>query len=119
MSGNGNLTVLLPSGDVLGRHLTTADAAREVLTYDGREFDIVAEGEGGFTLRSRQPVAGFHHWTRTVIYSAADTREAAEAEIFGRVVTAHWERHPDVMADEDYDAMQAEIEAEIAAQGEK
>lgn len=103
-------TVLHDSA-VLGRHLTAAEAAAEILTHDGREYDIRPEQDGGFTLWSRQEVAN-RGWTRTVIYSAADTMAEAEAEIFGRVIAAGWDRHPDAMTDADYDAMMADLAEE-------
>lgn len=142
---------VLHDGDVLGRGLTAAEAAAEILTYDGREYEVrpqyltcgqvfdsaadaeayyadqaasMAEGgmpiapeaagilrprPSGFWLWSRQQVVG-RDWTRTVVYSAADTREEAEAEIFGRVIEAGWARHPEAMTDADYDAMMADLE---------
>lgn len=96
------------SGEVIATGLTAAEAAAEVLTDDGREFDIRAAEDGnGFELWTRQQVAN-KGWTKTVVYSVKDDRAAAEAEIFAKVIAADWPRHPTVMTDAQYAESQAE-----------
>lgn len=102
------------SGEVIGTGLTAADAAAEVLTSDSQEFDIRAAEDGnGFELWTRQQVAN-KGWTRTVVYSIEAARDAAEAEIFAKVIAADWPRHPTVLTDAQY----AEMLAELADDGE-
>ena len=102
-------TVIDTNGEAIATGLTAADAAAEVLTDDGRQFDIRAAEDGnGFELWTRQQVAN-KGWTQTVVYSVEDDRAAAEAEIFANVIAADWPRHPTVMTDQQYAEMQAEM----------
>lgn len=97
------------SGEVLATGLTATDAAAEVLTSDSQEFDIrTAEDGNGFELWTRQQVAN-KGWTKTVVYSVEDDRDAAEGEIFAKVIAANWPRHPTVMTDAQYAEMLAEM----------
>ena len=97
------------SGEAIATGLTAAEAAFEVLTDDSREFDIRAAEDGsGFDLWTRQQVAN-KGWTKTVVYSIEDDRDAAEAEIYAKVIAADWPRHPTVMTDTQYAEMQAEL----------
>ena len=92
-------TVICTSGHVIATGLTVADAAAEVLTDDGREYEIRAAEDGnGYELWTRQQVAN-RGWTQTVVYSVEDGRTAAEAEIYAKVIAADWPRHPTVMTD--------------------
>ena len=102
------------SGDAIATGLSAADAASEVLTSDGQEYDIRPATDGnGFELWTRKQVAS-KGWTRTVVYSIENDRDAAEADIFAKVIVADWPRHPEVLTDAQY----AEMLAELAADGE-
>lgn len=101
---NITYTVIDTNGDVIATGLTAAEAAAEVLTDDGREFDIRA-AEDGYELWTRQQVAN-KGWTQTVVYSVKEDRTAAEAEIYAKVIAADWPRHPTVMTDQQYADMQ-------------
>jgi multidrug efflux pump subunit AcrA (membrane-fusion protein) len=103
-------TVLDTNGDLIATGLTAADAAAEMLTDDGREFDIRAAADGtGFDLWTRQQVAN-KGWTITAIYSVDTDRAAAEARIFAKVIAADWPHHPTVLTDQQYAEMLAELE---------
>jgi len=102
-------TVLDTHGFLIATGQTAADAAAEVLTDDGRDYDIrTAEDGNGFELWTRQQVAN-KGWTRTAIYSVGDERATAEARIFAKVIAADWPRHPTVLTDQQYAEMLAEI----------
>jgi hypothetical protein len=102
------------SGEAIATGLTAADAAAEVLTDDSREFDIRAAEDGnGFDLWVRQQVAN-KGWTKTTIYSLEDDLDAAEADIFGKVINADWPHHPEVMTDTQFAEMQAQFAADEA-----
>ena len=102
------------SGEAIATGLSAADAAHEVLTSDSQEYDICPAADGnGFELWTSRRVAN-KGWTRTVVYSIENDRDAAEAEIFAKVIVANWPRHPEVMTDAQY----AEMLAELAADGE-
>lgn len=107
------------SGEPIDRHLTLAEAAHVILTYDGRQYEIRPDldVDGSCfcsTLWSRQQVAG-RDWAPTVatsIYDVREHREQVEAEIWQQVIDAGWARHPEAMTDEAYDRMMAELEAD-------
>lgn len=72
--------------------LSAREAAAELLGHDGAEWEIRDNGETGFDLWHRKPNAG-KPWTPTVIYSIEDDREAAENEIFEKVIASgYWDR---------------------------
>lgn len=107
-------TVLTPAGDQLGRHLTPAQAANEIMTYDGHEFSIEPEPAGGWrlltTAHSRNSTA-YCGLSPSVIFSLATDRPTGEAEIFAAVMEhAEWWRGCDVMSDAAYDEMRAEAD---------
>jgi|GEM_PF-4657625 len=96
-------TVIAPTGAVIGTNLSAAIAAEEILTYDGREYEIRQEHDGdGYRLWSRDQG---RPWQKTVVFSLADQRSAAEAEIFHAVLVADWPGHPDAMTDDAYNAI--------------
>jgi hypothetical protein len=87
-------TVYNPNSDTeaeSGLHL--ADAANKMMTYDGHEWEIREEG-GAFNLYtsqfSRCSPCGGGDLTRSVIYSYAANRDAAETEIFELVIAEDW-----------------------------
>jgi hypothetical protein len=103
-------TVIDHNGEALGRHLTEADAAHIILTHDGADYEIREDGWRGskiFELWTRKQVAN-KPWTKTVVFSLADTRAEAEAEIFANVCYARWPHCPEAMSDATYDAILAE-----------
>lgn len=104
-------TVTEPNnGYMIGRHLTVREAAESMLSDDGQDFEIreTAGPRGGriFDLWTRQQVANIG-WGKTVIFSFAETREAAEAEIFQKVFDANWPGYT-VLTDAEYEAECAE-----------
>lgn len=112
------LTVIDHNGEALGRHLTEADAAHIILTHDGADYEIREDGWRGskiFELWTRKQVAN-KPWTKTVVFSLADTRAEAEAEIFAEVCAACWPRHPEAISDAQYDEMFAATNARGEAQ---
>lgn len=93
--------------------LSARDVAAELLGHDGAEWEIRDNGETGFDLWHRKTNAG-KPWTMTVIYSIEEEREAAEKEIFDKVIASgYWDRD-DMFAgtDEQYRRMLAEQEGE-------
>ena len=57
-------TVLSRQGEIEGRGLSLAEAASEILTYDGREYEIRPPEGAGYWLWRSQQVAD-RPWERT------------------------------------------------------
>jgi hypothetical protein len=107
-------TILTGEGDMIETGLSLNDAAAHVLTSDSREFDIRADADGGFTLWTRQQVAG-RPWSKTTFFSILTGRAAAEEEIFAAVVrSSRFEGHNEAITDEQY----ADMQRQFAEDGE-
>mgnify|MGYP006919628563 CR=1 FL=1 len=110
-------TVLDAAGSIEDSDLTIDAAARCVMSYDGHDFAIEPAADGrGFDLFvtefSRNSTLGGRPMVKSRIFSLADTREAAEADIFKQVIDhADWWKGMEVLTDADY----AEREAEFMA----
>ena len=102
------------TGEMIATGLTAKQAADEVLSYDSRSYELRPEEDGeGFALWSRQQVAN-RGWTRTRFFSLAGTEAEAWAEIAEEVVATHdayapGSHGPEVMTDQQYARMLAEI----------
>lgn len=106
-------TLLDTTGRAIAHGLSASDAAAEILTSDGREYDIRADDTGGYVLWTRHQVAGLP-WTPTIFYSAAENIEEAEADIYAAVVVA--ERfcgHPEAVTDDQYIEMLTDYMADL------
>ena len=83
-------TVFNSDGDVLERGLTLAEAAQTMLTEDNHRYAIQQDADGGFSLWVSQFSAastlGGRPLVKSVIFSLADSYEAAKAEIFNDIV---------------------------------
>lgn len=80
------------SSDDVRTGLSAREAATELLSDDGAEWEIRDDGDEGYSLWHRKPNAG-KRWTKTVIYSVETDRSAAENEIFERVIgSGYWDR---------------------------
>lgn len=89
-----------------------AEAAQTVLGYDGHEYDIRRSDTGWelWTSSFSRASAAYNGLTRSTIYSLEDDRDAAERDIWTKVIHhADWFCGCTVMTDAEYDAMQAEI----------
>lgn len=87
-------TVYNPNSDTEAESgLCLADAANKMMTYDGHEWEIREEGDA-FNLYtsqfSRCSPCGGGELARSVVYSYAANRDAAETEIFERVISEDW-----------------------------
>jgi len=102
------------SGDLIARDLTTEQAAHEILTVDGQEYEIRPDSAGEYwTMWGRQQVAN-KPWTATLI-GTYGTEDEARAEIFAHVVKEadggrHWKA--EAILQDEYDAMMARLAAE-------
>lgn len=96
------------------RGLTAVEAMDRILTDDGYEYEIRPEEDGiGFRLwhsRSSRNSTGPRGMVKTVAFSLAADRAAAEQEIALKVIYAGWPRLPEAMTDASFDAMMAEGE---------
>lgn len=104
-------TVIDQSGTVLGRHLTTKEAAHIILTDDSAEYEIreaTWRGSRIFELWTRKQVAN-EPWSKTIVTSFSDSRDEAESEIFLEVCEANWRGFPEAIPDAEYDAMLADL----------
>lgn len=104
-------TVLSRDGEVIERGLSGVDAAREILTSDGRQFDI-RHADGLWTLWSCQEVAN-RRWTQTALSSARPSLKQAEDDIFEQTLSASWLGHYEAVTDKQYDEMLAGLEKDI------
>lgn len=95
--------------------LTAIEAARELLGYDGHEFEIRRAKGGGHELwvsKFSRNSACFNGLTRSVIFSISDDPDGAEEDISQRVIkSGFWESdNISVMTDEAFSAMQENLE---------
>ena len=95
-------TVIDREGTVLGRHLSLAEAANEILSYDSGEWRIDGEAVGGWRLSTCKQCAN-QPWTQTVIFSLEPAFSDATEDIFNKVIKADWRGEPEAMLDSDYD----------------
>jgi len=96
-------TVLDPTGDIIASGLSLEDAARKILTYDSREFEI-RPAPGGCSELWARDAARAGHWTRTVVFSLHQG-ELGERGIFRSVVASDWPGHPFAVTDEHAQAL--------------
>ena len=82
-------TVTTQEGEYPRHGLSLAQAADEILSSDSREWKILLN-DGVWEIWSRQQVAN-QGWSATVIYSVEDDREAAETEMFKKVIAQSWD----------------------------
>jgi hypothetical protein len=76
------------AGEPIAEGLTEAEAAHEILTYDGAQYELRADDDGeGWILWTRHQTAN-RHWTPTIFGSWQTDRDAAEAVILAEVVRA-------------------------------
>ncbi len=98
--------------------LSVADAAGEILTADGQEFKIFRDEPDCWRLWQRQEVANVR-WHALSIWSFEETEDAAEADIFQQVINrcleGRWDRYTEIMTDDAYNAMVAQLAADEAA----
>jgi hypothetical protein len=91
-------TVIDPSDRVMERGLSLDEAARAILTYDGREFEI-RPARGGCSELWVRNAARSWPWNLTFIFSTARGAKAQRA-IYQSVVESDWPGHPTAMPDE-------------------
>jgi hypothetical protein len=102
--------------NIYGRGLTAEQAMSVILTYDGYSYEIQKsefQGSACWELYhsdgSAASTRGARHLVKTVIFSLIEDEAQAAHEIAERVIIAGWSRLPEVMTDEEFDAMLAEI----------
>lgn len=106
--------VIDQSGDLIDRDLTTEQAAHEILTVDGQEYEIRLGSAGDYwILWGRQEVAN-RPWEVTR-FSTWGTRAEARAAIFAHVVKKadggrYWKA--EAIPQAKYDETQARLAAE-------
>jgi len=90
-------TVIHDGGTVELSSASLAEAAHMVMRYDGHEFEIRANEDGGFSLwttRFSRNSRCYRGLTRSMIYSIEDDKTRAEAEIYQKVIddnAGRWE----------------------------
>lgn len=101
---------------IYGRGLTAVQAMNEILTYDGYRYEIrKSEFRGSVCWDlwhsdgSAASTRGARHMVKTVIFSLIEDEAHARQEIAEAVIVAGWNGLPEVMNDEDFKAMLAEI----------
>lgn len=103
-------TLISPAGDIIARGLSLEDAARRILTYDGREFEV-RPAPGGCSELWARDAARAGHWTRTVVFSL-HRGELGERGIFRSVVAADWPGHPSAITDAQADRLVEALDEE-------
>ncbi len=98
-------------GDNAHSGLSLEEAADEMLSYDGRDWELRRDGEGWRIWNTYQNHA--RPWVSTRFYSAEENEAKARAELLAEVVGDKINRHL-AMTDADYEAMMARIAAENA-----
>lgn len=103
--------ILSGEGETLATGLNLRDAADAVLTSDSREYEIRPDARGpGFELWARQQVAN-RPWAVTQFFSIKTDREAAELEIFEKVVASgRFPGHNEAITDEQHKEMLANLD---------
>jgi hypothetical protein len=94
--------------------LSARDAADRILSYDSQEWEIRPLSDGGYVLWTRKQVASIAWTEQHMIWSLADTLDAATDEICRKVLTAEPGRNDgiEVMTDAAFARMRAEFEAD-------
>lgn len=106
-------TILSGEGEMIETGLSLRDAAHEVLTSDGREYEFRTgpDDDSGIVtvLWSRQQVAN-RPWAATRFFSIKTDRAEAEEEIFAEVVSGErFAGHCEAITDEQYAEMLASL----------
>ncbi len=105
------------AGTPLAEGLTETEAAHEILTHDGEQYEIRADEDGeGWVLWTRHQTAN-RPWTQTIFGSWQTDRDTAEAVILAEVVRAAdtfngWTA--EAIPQADWDEMQARLAEENA-----
>jgi hypothetical protein len=104
------------SSKIYGRGLTAEEAMNEILTYDGYRYEIVTSKFQGsvcwdlyHSVDSEASTRGARDFVKTGIFSFIEDEARATHQIAERVIMAGWSRVPDVMTDEAFDDMLAEV----------
>jgi hypothetical protein len=103
-------TVLCPDGSVLRRGLSAVDAAREILGYDGYDYDLRRDRCGWqlyISRFSRCSPGGNGGMVEAeargkLIYSLAETEKEAWEEIARQVIASDWLGCPIAVPDIEY-----------------
>ena len=123
MTDNPQLyTVIAPNGDVIGTHMTAAEAACAKLNHDGADFEIRRDDYSGnpypgnwsrpyYVLWTRKQAAN-QPWSASLFSCFAHSPANAEAEIFRQVIKAKGRSEPRVVKQEEHDAALAALAAE-------
>ena len=105
------------SGNLIARDLTTEQAAHEILTADGQDYEIRPDSADGdyWTLWTRQQVAN-KPWTATLIgtYDGRRTRAVIFAHVVKKADGGRWWKAEAIPQDE-YDEMIERLRAEAEA----
>ena len=76
--------VINAQGEPIAQGLTLAEAGHAILTYDGAQYELRPDADGGGWVLYAKPLNGL--WTAYVFGSWQPDRDAAEAEILADVV---------------------------------
>jgi hypothetical protein len=104
-------TVCDNCGEPIREHVSQADAARELLWYDGHDFEIRPSPTGHdlwITQFSRNSTLGSRPMVKSVFFSLSPDLAKAEGEIFAKVIDQEW-HGAEAMTDEAFAAMKAKI----------
>ena len=117
-------TLISSNGDVIDRNLSVEEAARAILSDDGKLYEVRHSGDESTLFVTAHSVnwsggAGPFNmaWDGPSPYGKpivefGGSEEEREARVWQRVVTASWGSGPEAMTDGAYDEMLADQEAE-------
>lgn len=97
--------------NICGRGLNEQEAMAEILSYDQNNYEIRKSNYKGYVCWDLY--TGSNHndkMSKTIIFSLCENEEEALQDIAKQVISADWDRVNDVMTDENYDEMIAELE---------
>jgi len=95
-------TIISGEGEMIATGLSLREAAHEILTSDGRSYEVREHKGLGFALWSRQQVAN-RGWQATRFLSHKTDRTEAEHEIFSTIVASQrFPGHSEAITDEQY-----------------
>ena len=104
-------TVFDNNNETVKRGLSLHDAAVELLTADGHDYEIRPEADGeGFRLWitqfSRNSTLGGRPLSKSIFFSLEADKRRAEYEIFTQVIGEDWYNF-EAMTDADYEEVQS------------
>jgi hypothetical protein len=114
-------TLIDTQDNVTDRGLSLVDAAREILTYDGHDYEVRLENDGWYYLfgstGSRNSQSGLGKFNQSycngrILMEQASSEAEAFEKFAAKIIHNDWVRTPTAMTDADYDKQEADFAAQ-------